>query len=74
MQAIFSSDIGHWDVPDMRNVLLEAHEMVDDGRVSAEDFRRFSFSNVASLFAGTNPDFFSGTAVEAAVKEEQVGS
>ncbi|MEM7409019.1 MAG: amidohydrolase family protein [Myxococcota bacterium] len=70
LQAIFSSDIGHWDVPDMRCVLLEAHEAVDDGNMSPEDFRRFTFSNAASLFTATNPDFFAGTAVESAVARE----
>jgi predicted TIM-barrel fold metal-dependent hydrolase len=69
MQALFSSDIGHWDVPDMRCVLLEAHELVDDGLIGAEDFRRFTFDNAATLYTDTNPDFFSGTDVETAVKE-----
>lgn len=74
MRAIFSSDIGHWDVPDMRCVLLEAYEAVDQGRMSAQDFRRFAFSNVASLFGDSNPDFFAGTDVEEAVKNELGGS
>jgi len=69
MQAVFSSDIGHWDVPDMRCVLLDAHELVDNGLIDAADFRRFTFENAATLFTDTNPDFFSGTDVESAVKE-----
>jgi hypothetical protein len=69
LRAIFSSDIGHWDVPDIRCVLLEAYEMVEDGLVSEEDFSRFAFSNAAKLFTDTNPQFFEGTEVETAVKD-----
>jgi predicted TIM-barrel fold metal-dependent hydrolase len=69
LPAIFSSDIGHWDVPDMRCVLLEAHELFDDGHLDAADFAKFVFGNAVDLFTGTNPDFFAGTDVETAVKE-----
>ena len=31
LNAIFSSDIGHFDVPDMTEVVPEAYEMVEDG-------------------------------------------
>lgn len=74
LQAVFSSDIGHWDVPDMRGVLCEAYEMVESGLVSEDDFKRFTFSNAASLLTATNPDFFAGTEVENAVKEHVEGS
>ena len=30
-KALFASDIGHWDVPDIREVLPEAWELVEDG-------------------------------------------
>jgi hypothetical protein len=66
-RAIFSSDIGHWDVPDMREVLEEAWELVEGGALSAADFREFTFENPTDLLAGSNPDFFRGTAVEGAV-------
>jgi predicted TIM-barrel fold metal-dependent hydrolase len=68
LRAIFSSDIGHWDVPDMTRVVEEAHELVDHGIITAADFRDFVFTNPASLYAETNPDFFKGTAVEDAVR------
>jgi hypothetical protein len=48
-------------------VLEEAHELVDDGLMTAEDFRDFSFVNPAGLWASMNPDFFQGTVVEDAV-------
>jgi predicted TIM-barrel fold metal-dependent hydrolase len=67
LPAIFSSDIGHWDVPDMREVLHEAHELVEDGRIDGDQFRDFVFTNPVALWTTGNPDFFKGTSVEAAV-------
>jgi len=64
LQAMFASDIGHWDVPDFRGVLHEAWELVEDGHVDEEGFRAFTFANVAALFTGTRPGFFAGTVVE----------
>ena len=67
VRAIFSSDIGHWDVPDMTEVLEEAFELVDHGMLTSDDFRDFVFGNAAALYAGPNPSFFEGTVVEDAV-------
>ena len=67
LRAMFSSDIGHWDVPDMDRVLPEAFEMVEDGAMTEEDFRDFVFGNPVRLLSSLNPDFFEGTAVEAEV-------
>jgi len=66
LSAMFASDIGHWDVPDMRHVLLEAWELVDDGLIDQDEFRDFTFGNAARMLTAGNPDFFAGTAVEAA--------
>ena len=66
LQVMFGSDIGHWDVTDMRGVLAEAHELVDEGRVSPEAFRDFTFTNAVKLHGGNKPDFFRGTSVEVA--------
>jgi predicted TIM-barrel fold metal-dependent hydrolase len=68
--VVFGSDISHWDVPDMTEPLAEAWEGVEHGLVEAADFRAFVFGNPARLHAGANPDFFRGTAVEAAVADE----
>ena len=62
--AMVSSDIGHWDVPDMRDVLAEAYELVERESLTETDFRDFTFSNPVKLHAGMNPDFFRGTVVE----------
>src|SRR6202022_4708120 len=63
INAIFSSDVGHFDVPDMRMVLPEAHELVEDGLITKDDFRDFTFANAVRLWGTQNPDFFKGTVV-----------
>lgn len=73
LNAIFSSDFGHWDVTDMRTILAEAYELVEEGIVSEDDFRRFVFDNPMRLFTGMDPAFFEGTAVGAAVAA-QIGT
>jgi hypothetical protein len=70
LRPVFSSDFTHFDVPDFREVIPEAFEMVEKGFVTAEDFREFTFTNAASLHTRNNPDFFKGTVVEKAVAEE----
>ncbi len=67
--AIFGSDIGHFDVLDMAEVLPEAYELVEHGLMDLDDFRRFVFENPARLWAEANPRFFEGTVVEGAVAE-----
>jgi predicted TIM-barrel fold metal-dependent hydrolase len=69
LKALFSSDIGHWDVPDIRYPVAEAHELVDKGLMSDDDFRSFMFRNVAELHIQMNPGFFKGTVVEGAVQK-----
>ena len=50
-------------------MLPEAWELVEDGHLDEADFRAFVFENAVDLLAGTNPDFFRGTSVEAAVRK-----
>ena len=64
MNAVLGSDIGHWDVPDMTKVMVEAYELVDDGFMDEEAFRDFTYGNVVRMHAGMNPAFFKGTVVE----------
>jgi len=73
LNAILGSDIGHWDVPDMTKVMVEAYEMVEDGFMDETDFRDFTFGNVVSMHAGMNPDFFKGTVVEDAATRYLAG-
>lgn len=64
LKTLFGSDIGHFDVPDMREVLVEAHELVDDGIIGTAELRDFLFSYPVEFWGGMNPDFFKGTVVE----------
>ena len=64
LKPAFSSDITHWDVPDISRVVEEAYELVEHGVISEDDFRDFVSHNPIRLHAGMNPDFFKGTAVE----------
>jgi predicted TIM-barrel fold metal-dependent hydrolase len=63
INAVFSSDIGHFDVPDMLSPVPEAHELVEDGHITAQDFRDFTFANAVRLWGTQNPRFFEGTRV-----------
>jgi predicted TIM-barrel fold metal-dependent hydrolase len=67
IRAIFSSDIGHWDVTDMAETVEEAWELVDRGLLTEADFRDFTFVNAATLYAESDPGFFNGTCIEAEV-------
>ena len=67
LNAMFSSDLGHWDVPDMTGILGEAFELVEHGRIDARAFRDFVFTNPVRFYTRMNPDFFKGTRVEADV-------
>src|SRR5215471_4193436 len=63
LNAIYSSDIGHFDVIDMRDPLPEAYELVEDGHITEDDFRSFVFKNPVMLWGKQNPRFFEGTVV-----------
>jgi predicted TIM-barrel fold metal-dependent hydrolase len=67
LNAVIGSDIGHWDLVDPNEIVEEAHELVESGAITPEEFRDFTFVNPVRLHAGANPDFFKGTRVEAAV-------
>jgi predicted TIM-barrel fold metal-dependent hydrolase len=69
LRPVFSSDIGHFDVPNMNEVLEEAFELVEDGYLNEEQFREFTFSNAVSLHGSLDSDFFVGTAVEDEARE-----
>jgi predicted TIM-barrel fold metal-dependent hydrolase len=69
LNTLFSSDIGHFDVPDMAGVVPEAYELVEHGLITDEDFRDFMFANAVRFWGEVNPDFFKGTVVEKAAAE-----
>jgi predicted TIM-barrel fold metal-dependent hydrolase len=68
LKALYGSDIGHWDVPDMLECAEEAYELVDDHLIDAEQLKQFVFTNAVEFWTATNPDFFKGTAVEDAAR------
>ena len=74
LNAMMGSDIAHWDVPDMTEVLEEAWEMVDHGWIDEDAFTKFTFANPCRFYTGTNPAFFKGTVVEGAVDEFLAGN
>lgn len=63
--ALYGSDIGHWDVPDMSEVAEEAYELVEQGLISAGNLREFVFDNAVNFWTANRPEFFQRTAVEA---------
>lgn len=65
INAMLGSDIGHWDVTDMSTVIEEAYALVERELLDEADFESLVFSNAVRLHAGMNPDFFTGTVVEA---------
>lgn len=68
LRAMFSSDIGHWDVPDMSEVLCEAHELVEKDLLDEAQFERFVFTNPVRFYTRLNPGFFDGTRCEDAAR------
>jgi hypothetical protein len=70
LRPVFSSDFTHFDVPDFKEVIPEAFELVELGFISDQDFREFTLTNAARLHTRNNPDFFKGTAVEQSVAKE----
>ncbi len=64
LNVLFGSDIGHFDVPDMKEVVPEAHELLEEGLITDDNFRDFMFTNPVRFWAEANPNFFKGTRVE----------
>lgn len=67
INTLFGSDIGHFDVPDMRGVLPEAYELVEDLLITEEDFADFVFKNPVRFLSENNRNFFDSTVVADAV-------
>ena len=66
LKTLFGSDIGHFDVVNMAEVLEEAFELVEHGAITDADFRDFVFTNPVRFWGEANPRFFEGTVVESA--------
>ena len=68
--AFFASDLGHWDVPDFDEPLEEAYELVERQILDEAQLREFVFTNPLRFYSSLDPEFFSGTTVEAAAAAE----
>ncbi|XXX79345.1 amidohydrolase family protein [Sorangium sp. So ce134] len=64
LNAFWASDSGHWDVPDLTEVLADTWSLVERGALTEANFRDLVFTHPYNFFAGKNPGFFAGTAVE----------
>ncbi|MGE0679353.1 MAG: amidohydrolase family protein [Candidatus Binatia bacterium] len=69
LYALYGSDLGHWDVPDMIEAAHEAYELVEQGLLNDADFRDLVFTNAVKFWTSTNPHFFKDTIVEGAVNQ-----
>jgi predicted TIM-barrel fold metal-dependent hydrolase len=67
LNAMYGSDISHFDVPVMADVLVDGYENIEQGRMSEEDFKDFVFSNPVRFYTDSNPDFFKGTVLAGAL-------
>jgi hypothetical protein len=72
INAIYSSDVGHWDVPDLTAPLAESWDLVKEGVISEADFKSYVFANPYKFYTQANPDFFKGTAIESKVSNIEV--
>lgn len=64
LQPVLSSDISHWDVDEMADVVANAYKLVRKDILDAEQFELFMCGNALRLFTDANPRFFDGTPVE----------
>jgi predicted TIM-barrel fold metal-dependent hydrolase len=64
LKPLYGSDIGHWDVTDMSEIVDEACELVERGLIGEQDLKSMLFDNAVTFWTANNPDFFMGTRVE----------
>ncbi|MBS1211805.1 MAG: amidohydrolase [Proteobacteria bacterium] len=71
LNAFWASDSGHWDVPDLTDVLADTWSLVERGALTEENFRDLVSTNPLNFYGGANPDFFKGTAIDREVDRKQ---
>jgi len=57
LNAIYNSDVRHFDVIDMRYPVPEAYELVEGGCITPDNFRDFVFAYTVHLRGTQNPKF-----------------
>jgi predicted TIM-barrel fold metal-dependent hydrolase len=71
VNMFYSSDIGHWDVPEINTILADTFQLVEEGVISAANFKQLVHTGPYNFYTANNPDFFKGTAVEAELQKGQ---
>jgi predicted TIM-barrel fold metal-dependent hydrolase len=69
LRPMLGTDVAHWDAPVMNEVLPEAYEAFEEGRMDAGQLESFMFANAVRLHGGPNPEFFDGTPCEKQARE-----
>jgi hypothetical protein len=67
VNAFWSSDVGHWDVPEQSDVLANTLALAEKGVLTERDVRDLVFANPYKFYTDANPDFFKGTSIERAI-------
>jgi hypothetical protein len=68
LNPLLGSDIGHWDVRDFTEVLGEAYELLEHGKIGEDDLAALLLGNPLRFLVDANPGFFAGTTVAAAAE------
>jgi hypothetical protein len=55
VNALWSSDSGHWDVPDITDVLADSRDLVEEGVITADDSRRWCTATRTASTPPTTP-------------------
>jgi predicted TIM-barrel fold metal-dependent hydrolase len=64
LHAMMGTDIGHFDVREMSDVLANAYQLVERRQLDDDAFCDFVFRNPVRFLGGCNPGFFKGTVIE----------
>jgi predicted TIM-barrel fold metal-dependent hydrolase len=73
LNILLGSDIGHFDVLEMTEVIEEAWELVEHGVLTEQQLKDFTLTNPARFWTHLDRDFFKGTAVEKEVNQVLAG-
>ena len=63
LKAMFSSDVGHWDVTNVTKVLADSYKFVTEDIMTENNFKDFVFCNAVTLYGGLNKNFFASTII-----------
>ncbi|MDR2689343.1 MAG: hypothetical protein LBB76_06250, partial [Azoarcus sp.] len=72
VNLFYASDSGHWDVPEINATLADSWQLVEEGVISAENFKQLVFKAPYDFYTANNPGFFQGTAVDVALQENPI--